>query len=89
MPGIVHCRQINAQCMFIALELKQEALPVGRLVSAVFVPSHCPPVRWEMWRGVSWVFSVTYSLSSRATNTGIYCCNQAKPQKEVAKMREK
>lgn len=51
MPGIVPCRQINAQCMFIALELKQEALPVGRLVSAVFVPSHCPPVRWEMWGG--------------------------------------
>ena len=42
MPGIVLCRHISAQYMFVGWDLKHELVRVVRLVSAVFLPSHCP-----------------------------------------------
>lgn len=52
MPVIVLCRQINAQCIFIVLDLKHEAIHVGRLMSAVFLLTHHSSGTWEMWRGI-------------------------------------
>lgn len=59
MPVIVLCRQINAQCIFIVLDLKHEATHVGRLMSAVFLLT-IPLGHGKCGGGFSWVFTVTH-----------------------------
>lgn len=84
MPGIVLCRQISAQCMFVGSELKCEAIRIGRLsCQQGFFLLTIPLQGGKYGGGFSWIFTVTHSFSSRETNTEIYCFNEAKPQRQV------